>query len=328
MHLLQLLMMMWPFMVMATAQPHCDPLTQYPHNGQCCKMCGPGTSMSSFSTCMEPQCQECGRNEYQDKYTRESKCKHQPFCDPDRNFQMTAHESKKQSTCMCKLGFHCATEDCTACVLHRGCEPGYGVQSKGKHTHDTVCHKCPEGTYSDETSRDGVCKKWTECGNGQHILQKGTDISNSICVETSRTQLPEIGVVFLRIGVVFLGIGVVFLVIGVVLIAALLFWLCRGKQGDVKGKVKGCVRSCLTNKKEPLREATVLTATLTDSVDEESRVPQEQSWTTEESEDEPSMKVLTDNGYLIMQEAGKTPVLSLLCQRSQSMASMEVFIGL
>lgn len=29
---------------MAAAQPRCDPLTEYPQGGECCKMCGPGTS--------------------------------------------------------------------------------------------------------------------------------------------------------------------------------------------------------------------------------------------------------------------------------------------
>lgn len=120
--------------------------------------------MSSLGTCLEPQCQECRENEYQDKYTRESKCQLQPYCDrsktnsakllfscrvidvclgfqhrvqlvtvllPDTNFQAADHDTKKRTTCICKVGFHCSGEECMICVPHSTCGPGHGVHSKG-----------------------------------------------------------------------------------------------------------------------------------------------------------------------------------------------------
>ncbi|XP_070766548.1 tumor necrosis factor receptor superfamily member 5 [Enoplosus armatus] len=302
--LLMMMMMMWASM--AAAQPPCDPQTQYEQNGQCCKMCGPGTSMTSLGICQEPQCRACEQNEYQEKYTNEPQCQRQPYCDPNKNFKVTVHESKeKRSSCICKLGFHCSSEACLTCVPHTSCEPGRGVRSKGNHTHDTLCQKCHEGTFSSETSWDGVCKKWTECENGYHIQKSGTDISDNICEETSRTH----GVLF-----VFLG-----LVLVVVLIAVLLYWQCKVKRGYAK--VKGCVESCQEEKKEPQRETNVLITPL-NPTEEESTMPEVQTSqeegfgrTPEENEDEPSQEmstdvVFTERGNFVTQENGKTEILS------------------
>ncbi|XP_076596126.1 tumor necrosis factor receptor superfamily member 5 isoform X1 [Chaetodon auriga] len=304
--IMMMMMVMWAFTSMAAAQPGCDPATQYAVNDDCCNMCGPGTSMSSLSLCLEPQCQDCGENEYQDKYTKEPKCQRQPYCDPNKNFQNAIHESKKKSSCTCKLGFHCSSEDCITCVPHTTCEPGHGVQSKGNHTHDTVCQKCPEGKYSDESSMDSVCKKWTECGKGQKIQQIGTDVSDNICVETPRTHVALI-------------LAVVAVIV-VILIAVLMIFLCRGKRGNAKAK--GCVESCLGEQHEPLRESRGLITTPTEPVDEESTLPEVQSSqdegfprTPEENEDEPSQEMspdvlLTENGKIVTQENGKAEVLS------------------
>nr|XP_046253486.1 tumor necrosis factor receptor superfamily member 5 [Scatophagus argus] len=292
-----MLLIMWDFMEMTAAQARCDPLTQYANGGDCCKMCGPGTSMSSIGTCQEPQCLECGENEYQDKYTTEVKCQRQPYCDPNRNFQVAVHEKKKETICMCNPGFHCSAEDCITCVPHTTCESGYGVLSKGNRTHNTVCQKCPKGTYSDETSLDAPCKKWTECGSGQHVQQRGTDTSDNVCEETSR----------LHVGVI---VGVL-LAAGVAVVAVLVFWLCKGKQGDARGSVKVCVESCLGDKREPLRETTAYPA------EEESMFPEVRSpseccvRTPVENEDESTIdERLTDNGNFVMEENGKTEVVS------------------
>ncbi|KAG7519670.1 tumor necrosis factor receptor superfamily member 5-like [Solea senegalensis] len=162
---MHLLIMTGMIMIMGktAAQSHCDPITQYEKAGQCCRMCSPGTSMSAQSTCLEPQCTECGEKEYQDKYNSERQCHRQPYCDPNKNFQSSTQESKKKrTTCLCELGFHCSSEACLTCVPHTACTPGHWAQSTGNHTHDTVCQKCPEGSFSTSNSWNSVCTKWTE----------------------------------------------------------------------------------------------------------------------------------------------------------------------
>lgn len=123
-----------------------------------------GTYMRTTSTCQEPQCVPCRSSEYQDKYTKEDKCIKQPYCDAsktwwqtkekktlidtdtfidvarrttlsilftDLHFQAPVNVRTKKSICLCKEGFHCSTTECTTCVPHKTCEPGFGVQSKG-----------------------------------------------------------------------------------------------------------------------------------------------------------------------------------------------------
>uniref|UniRef100_A0A8D3CRG2 CD40 molecule, TNF receptor superfamily member 5 n=1 Tax=Scophthalmus maximus TaxID=52904 RepID=A0A8D3CRG2_SCOMX len=152
-------------LVVAAAQSRCDPLTQYEKAGQCCRMCFPGTSMSSTSTCTDPQCEECGEDEYQDKYNTEPRCQRQPYCNPLKNFQASAQQSKKKrSTCLCRLGFHCSSEACMTCVPHTTCKAGHGTRSIGNQTHDTVCQECPEGSFSISNTWDtGQIKCVCDC---------------------------------------------------------------------------------------------------------------------------------------------------------------------
>nr|AGM16418.1 CD40 [Lutjanus sanguineus] len=295
----------WALMVVMTAaQPQCDPLTQYEMDGHCCKMCGPGFSMSSLSTCWDPQCQDCGEDDYQDKYTKQPKCERRPYCDSNLNFETPVHDKKKRTICTCKVGFHCSTEQCITCNPHSPCKPGYGAKSKGDHLRDTVCEKCPNGTFSSETSLDGVCQKWTECGHGQRIERSGTDTSDNICVGTQRTH------------VVVLAVVIPLIVVG--LLVASVIWQCRGDQHDARGQVKSCVESCMGGSHEPLRGDTLITTpTDAQNVDEESSCPHEMQSsqedgfirTPEEIED-PTDVGSTDRGNFVTQETGKTAVLS------------------
>ncbi|XP_070695669.1 tumor necrosis factor receptor superfamily member 5 isoform X2 [Pempheris klunzingeri] len=293
---------------MTAAQPHCDPLTQYEQNGQCCKMCEPGTRMHlPLSTCQEPHCIQCGWDEYQDKYTTEPKCERQKYCDPKGNFEVDVSVTpKKRRACRCELGFHCSSEACLTCVQHRVCERGYGAQSKGNQTHDTVCQRCPPGTFSDEISWDSDCEKWNECETGFHTKEAGTDTSDYVCEKDSRVRVMVICVV---------SVGIVFIILIVI------YYLHKGKQG-AKTKLKGCVESCLGEEKEPQKEVNLLIETPTDAIDEEIMLPKMQvlqeevfSRTPEETEDEPPQEesadeLFTDKGNLVAQEDGETEKIS------------------
>ncbi|XP_068453877.1 tumor necrosis factor receptor superfamily member 5 isoform X2 [Clinocottus analis] len=305
MHLLLLMTLSVMGFSMTAAQAACDPLTQYERNGECCKMCGPGTSMSSLGTCRDPQCTECEENEYQDKYTEENKCQRQPYCDPHKNFGVVVEKSKTtKSSCVCKAGFHCSSKACITCVPHTLCQPGYGARSEGNHSHNTVCQKCTGGTFSKENSWNGVCEKWTECTEGFHVEQSGTDVSDNICEKTSRSHTVLI---------------VVFSVIGflLVLICACRF-LCKDYTTE---KVKVCFESCHGDKKEPPKETKVLITNPTDPLEKESVAPdlsyQDEAGlrTPEENDDQLSKGMsddlcFTENGNFVTEEHGKSLVLS------------------
>ncbi|XP_072222938.1 tumor necrosis factor receptor superfamily member 5 isoform X2 [Leuresthes tenuis] len=280
---LRLLFTLSVLMAMAAAQLHCDPVTQYEKDGQCCNMCSPGNKMLPLSTCTDPTCESCEKNEYQDKYTRDNKCKLQSYCDPNKNFEAAVHKSTKtKTTCMCKQGFHCSSKDCMTCVQDSACGPGFQVQLKGNQMHDTVCQKCPHGTYSNESSSDGVCKKWTECKAGHYLEQSGTDISDNKCVEMERSHL------------------IVICIIPVLLacLIGLIFYMCRNKSTYVKGTSQDCVES-LTTEDEMQREAIQELRTPVENEDELS-VPE---MSTEDHG-------ITENGNCVAQELGKVEVLS------------------
>ncbi|XP_019721654.1 tumor necrosis factor receptor superfamily member 5 [Hippocampus comes] len=289
---------LWAAAVIISAQPPCDPLTQYELSGQCCQMCPPGTSMSQLGTCKAPHCLQCDQDEYQDTYTTETKCKRQPYCDPNKNFQFAEQTSKtEESICMCKLGFHCSSDVCLTCVPHRPCEPGWGAIIKGNQTHDTVCHKCPEGSFSNQTSWHSDCLTWTKCKSGYVVRQSGSAQSDVVC-ENQRMHV-IIACVFI------LGMGIL-------LAAAVKIWSSRRRREDIKGK----------DDEDPPKEALIAF----DGVHEEPMSPGVQvsladssgTGEPEENEDRPSqVALLSDKGNYVTQENGKAEVLSR--QESQSM---------
>ncbi|KAM6982011.1 tumor necrosis factor receptor superfamily member 5 [Tautogolabrus adspersus] len=271
------LLLMCAFMVMVAGQPLCNPENQYEKDGQCCKMCGPGTRMSSTATCDDPQCVDCGENEYQQKYTYAQKCQRQPYCDQNKNFEPTVHQNKKKETvCMCKHGFHCSSKECITCVPHTACPPGEGAKLKGSHTHDTVCEMCPVGTFSNDSSWDGVCQKLTECENDYHIKEAGTATFDTICEKDSRLY----------------GIAIAIGILVVLLMIAFVCYKVLAKRGHAEGKFKSCVKPCWGEKNEPLREVKIAKPT-----EEESILQSEQEEpiisTPEENEDE-SLEVSSD----------------------------------
>lgn len=280
-------------------QPQCDPLTQYEKLGECCNMCGPGTSMSSLSTCLEPQCQSCDPHEYQDKHTKESKCQRQPFCDPNLHFQDPRHNNKKKTVCLCKEGYHCSTERCYGCEKHSLCQPGHGVKSEGTHSKDTVCEKCPLGTYSNETTASRECKKWTECETVQQI---GTDTSDNICGSSTRKHLGLIAIpVALLIGVIISVVAVSF---------------CKAQRAKGSFKLPVFTEAHHDDLRKPLKKppspapAVILTILPEQPDDSLPRTP-------EENEHEPSQEILesmsdvglTEKGQCVVQENGKTELL-------------------
>uniref|UniRef100_A0A1A8MTG7 CD40 antigen n=2 Tax=Nothobranchius pienaari TaxID=704102 RepID=A0A1A8MTG7_9TELE len=267
------------FLVLASAQASssqlCDPQTQYPRDGQCCSMCPPGTRMQWSSSCLDVVCEPCGTNEYQDEYTTDSKCKRQPYCDPNTNFESPVEQSMMVKTiCMCKDGFHCSGKECITCTKHSACQPGYEVVSEGSQTNDTVCRPCPSGTFFSSTSRK--CEKWTECEPGFYAAEGGTGESDTKCVSRHRTHI--------IVGVI-IGVAVALMMtIGVC-------WYCCGNSRRMEH--------------ENLNGHSVEDALHTDECEVERIISN-----PVEDEDTDLDLGKTDNGNYFAQESGKPPRLS------------------
>ncbi|CAN9515636.1 unnamed protein product [Ophioblennius macclurei] len=267
---------------MAAAQPQCDPITQYEKDGRCCLKCDPGTRMSSQNSCVDPQCKECGENEYQEKYTTATSCERQEYCDPNKRFKWRVHQDKKKRIpCVCEDGFHCSGEMCLTCVPHRNCPPGFGARSIGNHTHDTVCEKCPEGHFSKSNTWNSVCQKWTVCEGYFHVLKEGTGESDVECEESRKSHI-VVPVVFLAL--VLLG----------AVVAGVLCLRRKSKQGFFNVNPKNLLEAHLEEIKELKNRK--------DVENEEPRKPEE----NEHDQSLDGVTGVTANGKVLSQENGKT----------------------
>ncbi|XP_076023164.1 tumor necrosis factor receptor superfamily member 5 [Genypterus blacodes] len=295
---MHLLLLLSTLLVVAAEVPPCDPETQYVQNDQCCKKCGPGTKMTSGSTCLDPKCENCKDGEYRDAYTILDKCLLQPYCDQNKNFEVPVKTSKtEESTCVCKQGYTCLSKLCVTCMQHAKCGPGYGVQSKGNHTHDTLCRPCPDGTFSDETSEADKCKKRTDCVLGSHIKREGTATSDNICEQTLSR---HVRVIIL---------AVVLAASVVIVLGFFLVYKRKGKKTNSKADTEDCEEASLQEKPkidhptpDPDPESFISEAQV--SQEEDMRTP------VEDMEEETAIPHLTDNGNYVTEEYGKEAILS------------------
>ncbi|XP_061591361.1 tumor necrosis factor receptor superfamily member 5 [Cololabis saira] len=278
-------------LALAAAQPRCDPLTQYVDMfGQCCNLCGPGTKMRAKDSCTNPTCENCGEGEYQDKYNRESKCKLQPYCDPNKNFDVTHPKDKTtEAICMCKRGFHCSSMACITCVSHKACPAGSGVVSRGNQTHDTECRTCQHGKFSNVSSKDAACQEWKKCSDGYEVEEEGTDVSDTVCAGKMRSH--------------WIVIIVVSALVGVAAVALFAWKLFKNKSRFMKETTKGCVE-CLGPESEAPKE------------EEPLKTP------VEEDEDCHGM---SENGNFVTQELGKVEVLSRQESQMETMCEIVSF---
>lgn len=69
--------------------------------------------------------------------------------------------------------------------LSSGCRPS------GTADRDTVCHVCPNGTFSDSTSAHLGCREHQSCdAAGQRLLLKGSTWHDSLCMSCQQQESP------------------------------------------------------------------------------------------------------------------------------------------
>lgn len=270
----------------------CDETTHYKKDGECCKMCGPGTRMKQDTNCHDPFCQECKEGEYQDGYTKETKCKLQPSCDTNLNFEVPSQQSKTtRQPCVCHPGYHCSSQDCVSCVLNTVCHPGQKIASEGDRTFDTTCESCPAGTYSTESSAKH-CKQWTGCTFGYVEAAAGTSKTDRICEPQSNVRL---------------GLGIFAgLFIFIVIVVVVLCCYRRGRSGS----------KCLTEKLQQhcpaLFKVTVTEPAVVVPMQPEETGLNEPQEDNEDTDRHDEKKYgLSANGMPIDQDHSKTSILSV-----------------
>uniref|UniRef100_A0AAY4CM62 TNFR-Cys domain-containing protein n=1 Tax=Denticeps clupeoides TaxID=299321 RepID=A0AAY4CM62_9TELE len=144
-----------PCQALPSCVDSCDTQTEYLKDGECCNMCGPGTRMTDSAICRDPYCKDCEEDEYQAGFTKETRCRRQPSCDPNVHLEpVLPRTTKIFSPCKCLKGYHCSSESCTSCNKDTVCGPGYEVSRN-----DTECKPCPHGTFSNASSYESRCRQ-------------------------------------------------------------------------------------------------------------------------------------------------------------------------
>nr|XP_014344405.1 PREDICTED: tumor necrosis factor receptor superfamily member 14 isoform X2 [Latimeria chalumnae] len=135
-------------------------------NGNCCPLCPPGSRVyrhctpESTTTCIP-----CTNGTYLAHPNKLLKCLRCDICDPDMGLSIDQECTYTKNTqCSCKKGYYCVGlrgNGCGACRKHTICKPGEKVKVEGSDRGDTVCERCPDGTFS-ETEMSQTCSPWTK----------------------------------------------------------------------------------------------------------------------------------------------------------------------
>ncbi|XP_051887662.1 tumor necrosis factor receptor superfamily member 5-like isoform X2 [Pristis pectinata] len=161
----------------------CNPVSEYAKFGKCCRLCPPGTYMSSeCSEKNDSKCQPCGPDRYQSDWNKLEHCHLQKVCNNNGGFVVEkAGTSTSDTICQCQVGKHCLNKDCEICEGNSVCEPGYGVVYKERGNFTVpVCEICEAGYYSNVSSNLEACRKWSDCGSLQ-MLVNGTTTKDVEC---------------------------------------------------------------------------------------------------------------------------------------------------
>ncbi|XP_055515648.1 tumor necrosis factor receptor superfamily member 5-like isoform X1 [Leucoraja erinacea] len=132
------------------------------------------------------------------------------LCSADLGLQIKEVCTKiHNTTCEPRKGYYCI-ENCQMAKKHTTCPPGQGVKEKGTPLNDTVCEKCPVGTFSGSDSSMEACKNWTLCEKLNLQLDKhGSSEADVKCAENYNLRL-IISVVAIVVIVLILTVAVVF----------------------------------------------------------------------------------------------------------------------
>lgn len=174
------------FLILVHAVP--DPLLTFsetdPVTGKSlvCDRCPPGTYLRA--RCTENQksaCAPCPQGSFTELWNYISKCLR---CSPCAHNQVvkSACTAERDCECECRAGYYYSREP-GMCLRHRDCPTGQEALTAGTPDEDTVCHTCPNGTFSDVVSAQKTCVQHRSCeASGLQVALKGSVWHDSVCV--------------------------------------------------------------------------------------------------------------------------------------------------
>ncbi|XP_071623298.1 tumor necrosis factor receptor superfamily member 8 [Heliangelus exortis] len=161
----------------------------------CCYQC-PSGSVKRKACPRDPDgdCMRCGPEEYVNTSSPKPYCDACVSCTEESDLvEMSPCSLNSSRVCQCRPGLFCQTpaqHTCTRCQQHTLCQPGFGVKVRGTSTTDVTCEKCPDGTFSDQSSSTEICKPHTNCAALHKIpLRKGNATHDQVCLDPLPTSL-------------------------------------------------------------------------------------------------------------------------------------------
>ncbi|OWK04279.1 TNFRSF11B [Cervus elaphus hippelaphus] len=158
-----------------------------------CDKCPPGTFLKQPCTGRRKTvCAPCPDHYYTDTWHTSDECLYcSPVC---KELQYVKQECNRthNRVCECEEGRYLELE---FCLKHRSCPPGFGVLHPGTPERNTVCKRCPDGFFSNETSSKAPCRKHTNCSAfGLLLTQKGNATHDNICSGSSESLTHKCGI--------------------------------------------------------------------------------------------------------------------------------------
>ncbi|GAA6229918.1 tumor necrosis factor receptor superfamily member 6B-like isoform X1 [Lates japonicus] len=171
-----------------------DPITGQPVE---CDRCPPGTYLRARCTSTrKSECAPCPPGSFTELWNHIGKCLRCGVCGHDQVVKK-ACSADSDCQCQCKDGYY-YQKNYDMCLRHSECPSGEGVLTEGTADKDTVCHTCPNGTYSDTVSAHQTCTEHKSCrAAGQQLVLRGSIWHDSLCVSCTELQSRD-GASYLR----------------------------------------------------------------------------------------------------------------------------------
>ncbi|KAK2850772.1 hypothetical protein Q5P01_007048 [Channa striata] len=189
---------------------------QYQSGDDCCSMCPAGRQVEKHCTKVRnTSCLPCTAGTFMNQPTARTQCYTCLRCNAGLSLKTTC-TTTSDAVCEPLEGFYCVFSKGDGCVRaheHRSCQPGQSIRKKGTASSDTLCSRCPDGTFSDGTLT--LCRPHTQCElKNLRLIKAGNAAADAECGEKSSN----------RTGIV---IDVVAFAVVVLLLGAVLFFLYK-----------------------------------------------------------------------------------------------------
>uniref|UniRef100_F6UM62 TNF receptor superfamily member 11b n=1 Tax=Ornithorhynchus anatinus TaxID=9258 RepID=F6UM62_ORNAN len=156
---------------------HYDPATA---RQLTCNQCPPGTFVKRHcSASRQTLCAPCPESHYAGEWHSDEECQYCNTVCKELQYVRQECNSTHNRLCECVKGRYL---DLEFCLRHTVCAPGFGAVRPGTPESNTVCQRCPDGFFSNESSSQAPCRKHRNCAAlGLQTISRGNASHDSVC---------------------------------------------------------------------------------------------------------------------------------------------------